>query len=257
MFRYEYPIFEHKNLLKKNMLDELRDYPLNLSRMYFSEYGDGIMQGCGLSWENEVLRLNPGLIHYGGNIYRMENPYSLACPATGQLTYLKVHFATIDYERGRQGGVGEILLSDEPPESGEMELGRFQLQEGARLRTVYENFEDYQTEYDTVNRIYVPYMQVDGVGLWPQLLKVYAVELLETGTTDVNDVSFAMALLGAGGHVSHECIAWYVHRAGGHDLKKTSNAEYYRGLLDVLKNRVNGGTGWKHQDGSRRQMILL
>lgn len=35
MFRYEYPIFEHKNLLKKSMLDELRDYPLSLSRMYF------------------------------------------------------------------------------------------------------------------------------------------------------------------------------------------------------------------------------
>ena len=25
MFRYEYPVFEHKNLLKKSMLDELRD----------------------------------------------------------------------------------------------------------------------------------------------------------------------------------------------------------------------------------------
>lgn len=58
MFRYEYPIFEHKNLLKKSMLDELRDYPLSLSRMYFSGYGDGILEGCALSWE-------PGVLHLG------------------------------------------------------------------------------------------------------------------------------------------------------------------------------------------------
>ena len=30
--------------------------------------------------------------------------------------------------------------------------------------------------------------------------------------------------------------------------------EYYRELLDILKNRVNGGTGWKHQEGSRMKM---
>ena len=55
MFRYEYPIFEHKNLLKKSMLDELRDYPLSLSRMYFSGYGDGILEGCALSWEPDCF----------------------------------------------------------------------------------------------------------------------------------------------------------------------------------------------------------
>lgn len=257
MFRYEYPIFEHKNLLKKNMLDELRDYPLSLSKMYFGEYGDGIMQGCALSWENDVLSLNPGLIHYGGNIYRMEKPYSLACPATGQLAYLKVHFATIDYERGRQGGVGEILLSDEPPESGEMELGRFQLQEGARLRTTYENFEDYQTKYDTVNRIHVPYMQVDRAGLWPQLLKVYALELLETGTTDVHDVSFAMTLLGAGGHISHECVAWYVQKATGIHLETITNGCFYRAFLKILKDRKTGIRGKRENEGNYRQMLLL
>ena len=257
MFRYEYPIFEHKNLLKKDMLDELRDYPLSLSRMYFSEHGDGIMQGCELSWENDVLSLKPGLIHYGGNIYRMEKPYPLKCPATGQLTYLKVHFATIDYERGRQGGVGEILLSNDPPESGEIELGRFQLQEGARLRTVYENFEDYQTEYDTVNRIHVPYVQTDGVGLWPQLLRAYARELLETGTTDVHDVGFAMTLLGAGGHVSHECGAWYINKSESIHVEAMTNVCLYRALMRILTDRKVGISKKRENTSSYRQMLLL
>lgn len=257
MFRYEYPIFEHKNLLKKSMLDELRDYPLSLSRMYFSGYGDGILEGCALSWEPGVLHLGAGLLHYRGDIYRMEASCPLACSATDQLTYLKVRFATMDYERGKQGGMGEILLSNAPAENGEMELGRFRLQEGARLRTVYENFEDYQTEYDTVNRIHVPYAGPGGAGLWPQLLRTYAKELLETGTTDVYDVGFAMAVLGADGQASPMCIKAYLAGAGEETGEQFSNGECYRKLLHILRNRKSGGTGWKQQEGVRGQMILL
>lgn len=257
MFRYEYPIFEHKNLLKKSMLDALRDYPLSLSRMYFAGYGDGILEGCSLSWEQNVLYLGTGLLHYRGDIYRLEEACPLACSASDQLTYLKVRFATMDYERGRCSGIGEILLSSAPAESGEMELGRFRLQEGARLRTGYENFEDYQTEYDTVNRIHVPYAGPGGAGLWPQLLRVYAKELLETGTTDVYDVSFAMAVLGAEGQAAPACIRAYLAGAGEETGEQSGNGECYRKLLHILRNRKSGGTGWKQPEGVRGQMILL
>lgn len=257
MFRYGYPLFEHKNLLKKDMLDELRDYPLRMSQMYFEGYGDGILEGCGLRWERDVLYLETGLIHYQGNIYRMEEPCSLECPPTDQLTYLKVRFATMDYKRGWRSGIGEILLSTASIESGEMELGRFRLQEGARLRTVYENFEDYQTEYDTVNRIHVPYAGAGGAGMWPQLLKAYARELLETGTKDVYDVSFAMTVMGADGRVSPECIRWYLERSGDETREQRSNEDCYKKLLNILKIRKSGGTGWKQPEGGRGQMILL
>lgn len=257
MFRYEYPVFEHKNLLKKSMLDELRDYPLSLSRMFFAGYGDGILEGCSLRWEQDVLYLEPGLLHYQGDIYRMEAPCPLACTATDQLTYLKVRFATMDYERGKRGGMGEIQLNTIPAENGEIELGRFRLQEGARLRTVYENFEDYQTEYDTVNRIHAPYAGPGGAGLWPQLLRVYAQELLETGTTDVYDVSFAMTVLGTDGQAAPACIGSYLARAGDGTGEQGSNEECYQKLLRILKDRKSGGRGWKQPEGVRGQMILL
>lgn len=257
MFRYEYPIFEHKNLLKKSMLDALRDYPLSLSRMYFEGYGDGILEGCRLSWEKDVLYLGTGLLHYHGDIYRMEEPCPLECAATDQLTYLKVRFATMDYERGRRSGMGEVLLNTTPAESGEMELGRFRLQEGARLRTVYENFEDYQTEYDTVNRIHVPYAGPGGAGLWPQLLRNYATELLETGTTDAYDVSFAMTVLGAHGQAAPACIRAYLAGAGEETGEQLLNGECYQKLLRILKSRQSGSVGRKQTESVRGQMILL
>ena len=240
MFKYEYPVFTHKNILKKSMLDELRDYPVVVSRMLLSRCGDGILAGCEIGWENEVLRIQPGLIHYGGHIYRMEEPYTMACAPADVLTYIKVRFVTMDYERDHMGGMGEIILSETAPEHGELELGRFRLQEGARLRTVYENFEDYQTEYDTVNRIHVPYVQADGVGLWHCLLTAYGKELLETGTEDACDISFAMQLLGQQGHVSGELVKWYVEKAGGRVMETADNEALYTGLVRILRNRRAG-----------------
>lgn len=257
MFRFEYPIFEHKNLLKKSMLDALRDYPLKLSQMYFEGYGDGILEGCGLHWDQDILYLETGLLHYHGEIYRLEEPCPLACTATDQLTYLKVRFATMDYERGRRGGMGEVLLNTIPAESGEMELGRFRLQEGARLRTAYESFEDYQTEYDTVNRIHVPYAGPGGAGLWPQLLRNYATELLETGTTDAYDVSFAMTVLGTDGKAAPACIRAYLAGAGEETGEQLLNGECYQKLLRILKSRQSGGLGRKQAESVRGQMILL
>lgn len=257
VFRFEYPIFEHKNLLKKSMLDALRDYPLSLSRMCFAGYGDGILEGCGLHWDKDVLYLETGLLHYQGEIYRMEEICPLACAATDQLTYLKVRFATVDYERGRRGGMGEVLLSTIPAENGEMELGRFRLQEGARLRTAYEGFEDYQTEYDTVNRIHAPYAGPGGAGLWPQLLRTYAEELLETGTTNAYDVSFAMTVLGADGQAAPACISAYLTRAGEKAGEQPSNGEYYQKLLRILKDRQSGGVGRRQAESVRGEMILL
>ena len=257
MFKYEYPVFEHKNILKKEMLDELRDYPLSVSRMLLGEYGEGILTGCEIHWEKEVLTVHPGLLHYEGNIYRMEEPYTLECRPTDALTYIKIRFVTMNYGRDHKGGMGEILLSEEAPEEDELELGRFRLQEGARLRTVYENFEDYQTEYDTVNRIHVPFAQPDGVGLWQKLLMDYASELLETGTENVYDISFAMQLLGMQGRVTGRFVKMYVEKAGGRALTDGSNGAVYAGLLRILRERRAGESGWKRQEPLTRQMILL
>lgn len=257
MFKYEYPVFEHKNILKKAMLDELRDYPLSISRMLLSECGDGILMGCEISWDKEVLTVQPGLLHYGGHIYRMEEPYEVECRPADSLTYIKVRFVTMDYERDHMGGLGEIILSEDAPEGEELELGRFRLQEGARLRTVYENFEDYQTEYDTVNRIHVPYAQADGAGLWHKLLTDYATELLATGTEDAFDISFAMQLLGTQGRVAGGLVKWYVEKASGRRLADAGNEAVYTGLLRILKERRAGGSGWKRQEPLTKQMILL
>lgn len=256
MFIFETPVFEHKNILKKAMLDELRDYPLTISRMFWAESGDGIMTGCGITWREGVICIHPGVLHYRGNLYRMEKSCHLPCSATDRLTYIKVHFTAMEHERDRTRGIGEVFLSESDLENGEIELGRFRLQEGARLRCIYENFEDYQTEFDTVNRIQVPFCNAGGTGLWPQLLCSYAKELLETGTENVFDVTFAMQILGAEGRVAPGLVQQFVEKCLGESMIKAANRNVYMELLHILQERRSSGYS-RRKEIRTKQMVLL
>ena len=48
MFKNIYPLFERKRLLKKEMLENLRDYPRNIFQILYQSYSDGILSGCNI-----------------------------------------------------------------------------------------------------------------------------------------------------------------------------------------------------------------
>ena len=92
MFKYVYPQFEKKRLLRGEMLDQLRDYPKNYIKMSFQGYGDGVLAGCKLTWDNARLTVLPGIILYKGSLYIMETPYEMDCTALDRMRYLKYSF---------------------------------------------------------------------------------------------------------------------------------------------------------------------
>lgn len=257
MFKFEVPVFAHKSLLKKDMLDELRDYPLQIIRMMLKGCGDGILKGTKITWENNILKVHSGLLVHEGNIYRMEEECALPCKPTGRLTFIKISFSTMDYGKESMGGSGNIYIDESPPQKKEMEIGRFLLQKGARLRTEYENFEDYQTEFDTLNKIHAPYICQGGVGVCPEILMTYANELLKTETESPYDISFAMQVLGSQGQCAGELVEWYIEKNMGKKMEGYSNLLLYEKLKQILQERKNGNTDWGKKQGSIRQMLLL
>ena len=48
MFKNTYPLFERKKVLKKEMLENLRDYPRDVFHILYQDYSDGILVGCEL-----------------------------------------------------------------------------------------------------------------------------------------------------------------------------------------------------------------
>lgn len=242
MFRYVYPQFEKKRLLRGEMLEQLRDYPKDFICLSFDGYGDGIVSGCAITWDHAVLTIHPGILLYHKRVYLMEEPYGMECGALDVLRYLKVQFLTEERGSGHIAGNTRILLDEKAPDAAcEMELCRFRLQEGARLRDTYENFEDFSTAYDTVNLICAPYAAEGGSTLSPLLLRSFACEMMRKEGKTAPDLVFSMNILANSGHVAAECIREYLWAGTGERAEK--NREMYRGLLAVLRLREKGGTG--------------
>lgn len=254
MFRYVYPSFQLKHLLRVEMLEQLRDYPKNYLELMFSGYGNGIVRGCGISWNNNKLTIEPGIIYYNNNLYMLNERYLLECRPENEKRYLKIEFMEEIQEPNQTVGMGRIKLSrDKADPSCELELCRFLLQEGARLRNRYENFEDYSTEYDTINLIHVPYAAKGESSLHPGILKQFAKEALQTERNNPYDISFSMNILALDGSISKNCIKEYLHACGS-QLKNTDNQTLYEGLLYMLKGN---GENWSREGEQKRGRGIL
>lgn len=92
MFQNIYPVFEPKRLLKKEMLENLRDFPRSLFGLQYQNYSDGILYGCDITGTETGMILLPGILCYKGVPYFLERPYPVTCKAEGKMAYVKVHF---------------------------------------------------------------------------------------------------------------------------------------------------------------------
>lgn len=256
MFRYEEPQFEKKRLLRIEMLEQLRDYPRDYLKILYQGYSEGIVCGCRISWDAGQLTISPGILYHGEKLYFMEHLYTMECGAKDKVRYLKVQFLTEVKENGKILGNTRIVLDERKPDSAcEMELCRFRLQEGARLRDTYENFEDFSTEYDTINSIYVQYAAKNESILNPAILNMFARELLRDGAHEPVDICFAMNILSGHGQTSADCVREYLNLK----LKKviSGNIGTYRGLLDVLDIHKSDGTRKYSGEQNKRSIVLF
>lgn len=91
--------------------------------------------------------LLPGILCYKGVPYFLERPYPVSCKAEGKMAYVKVHFWDKTIGSGGEEYLSQIIVDEQEPDAEqELELARFKLQAGARLRSDYVDFYDYETE---------------------------------------------------------------------------------------------------------------
>ena len=234
MFQNIYPVFEPKRLLKKEMLENLRDFPRSLFGLQYQNYSDGILYGCDITGTETGMILLPGILCYKGVPYFLERPYPVSCKAEGKMAYVKVHFWDKTIGCGGEEYLSQIIVDEQEPDAEqELELARFKLQAGARLRSDYVDFYDYETEFDTVNRIYVPYAALDHPGIWPQILKSFARELLKYAVTDPWDCAFCLQCLQRKEAMPYEAVRAYLHARLGQN-KEYTNMQMYGALKRIL-----------------------
>ena len=162
--------------------------------------------------------------------------------------------SSVDYTRYCM----ELVLENEDTlEEGEFEVCRYKLQRGAVLRAEHENFEDMETEYDTLNYIHASWGGLRGKAMAPMVTRRFAMEILETEGCKAEDIMFAYFCLSQPGTVPMDILTDYLDRKNGKgkwDI--ASNQIVFGGMRTALKGIKGVGTGRCGESGGRRRIIV-
>ncbi|MEW8957310.1 hypothetical protein [Clostridium sp.] len=258
MFSNTYPLFKPGRILKIEMLEELRDFPREILDISLRNYSSGIISGCNIEVNNDYITVTKGIIKYQDMIYILKEDYTIPYESTNQIQVLKIRFLgeTINKDFIKLGS--QIFLDDKLETNiDEMELCRFKLKRGAKLRNNYVDFRDISTEYDTVNIINCPFSSYENSTLSPKILRRFGQEVLKCNTNNPLDISFAMMCIQSKEAIDRELIISYIEPRLKTSLRETSNHYLYNKLLEILESIKDGNGGKEKQERLRYKTILV
>lgn len=256
MFNNLYPKFSRGRILKTEMLDLLRDYPRDFIDLYYRDYGDGIIAGAEIKVQSERLIVSPGIVLYQGRIYMMKESVSLDYGVTNREAAVKIRFLEEDSGSDLITYCTAIVLEEQTGAVvPELELGRFKLKEGARLRQDYQSFSDMATEYNTLNILNVPYAAPGKSTLSPAILQSFASSMLQSGSDDPRDFYFAMMCLNEG-VLARDAIQHYIAARMDADIPSLTNEQMHKYLGRILAG-ARGRRGRTPMQAGGKQRVIV
>lgn len=282
-----YPLFERNRILRKELLSALRDYSFAYASLEYMEYGDGILRGCDIRIKEKKITVTPGIIKWGGHIFLMTQEECVDYAPSDRTVTIKLRLQkerTADFVSCRMELVSDYdalhsdhnalysehdgesqYLSAERQKDGtgiskhdmEFELCRYRLQEGARLRTDYKDFEDMGTQYDTVNYIHAAWGCLRGNSLSPVITRRFAQEVLKVEKRDPEDTTFAYLCLSQPGALPREILIDFVgQRNGCGVLRDAPNEVVFEEMCRALGKIRSGMGGERRERTGKRQIIV-
>ncbi|MGF9820970.1 DNA and RNA helicase [Brevibacillus agri] len=257
MFSHLHPQFHKGRILKREMLENLRDYPRHFVDLHFQMYSNGIISGMDVTVDDRHLIVGKGIVKHRGRVYLFEREERLPYTATGHETVLKIRFAEqatltdfFSYE------TSYVLDPETTIGEDERELGRFKLKEGAKLRADYPYFLDLTTEYNTWIFAHAEHAGYEQPTLAPAILRYFSYELLKTGTTNAYDLAFAMQGINAE-RVERNLILHYISSRLGSNHRPGSPLQMVKCLGRILEEAKNGEKPRQEWRASGRQRVIV
>jgi len=249
--------FEHKvpalqpGTFKKEIAQCLLGIALDEQNIRFHDHTDGIVMGCGLVEEGMKVGLVGGIVKYAGRLYKLTERVFVPYAHTDEWAVLKLRFSPLVQHPEYIHYTAELVLDakvDIMP--NEMELGRFKLKKGSRLRTVYKDFWDMVTEFDTVNLVHVNQAARHQPTFSPAITMHFAREAFSYLGNNCLDAAFCTACLSSGEAMGRELITQYVCNRLGQRYKEMNNTQLHGALgkiLDLIIGRAHDDSGKGHQ----------
>lgn len=252
-----FPLFEHTEILKTAMLAELRDYAYEYGQLSYADMSDGILSGCHITTTVDTIALGRGTIHYQNHIYLITKPFVLAYYPTDIWTAFLLQFKGAHQQDGYICRDVEARLTDQlQPSEQNLELCRFKLQSGAKLRINYVDFADRDTEFDTVNTIYAPFAASSVSSLSPDITRAFAQEA-SVYTLEPIDTAFCLQALNSQGAMNREAILFYLAVRLGINTNGYDNPSIFKALLDILQQIKGGGQRRSSRAARERRQLLV
>lgn len=240
MFVNIFPNFDKGRILKKEMLDNLRDYPRNFFDIYFKDFSKGIISGADLVVGEKDITIKKGIIKFDSKLYMLEKEVSIPYYATNRESIIKVRFLDSAINSDFTVNTAEIFIDDNTNiERDELELGRFKLKERAQLRQDYTDFHDFSTEYNTLNIINVEYSGVGKSTMNPIILRYFSKIILKNKADNPYDITFAMQCMNQK-YTDREVVLYYISNRLGIEYKEYSNMQIYRYLCQIARDAESG-----------------
>ena len=252
MFQALEAAFERRDILKAQTLNELLNAGLNYTEQAYSTYGDGILQDFVIESQDGFICVKKGLIKFQGKIYCNDSELKLRLVPNNAMEYLKVAFHEVSREGGVKKWSTDLMLNEKTPErNNEIELCRFQYQEGAKLRNDYSSFKDCASSYNVVNRLHATYAAPGGDGLAPVITMKFAEEMQKGDLKDPIDFAFMMECA-RGNVLNRNIIITYLRTRFGVVLEHATNQELFREMEKILDGQAKPKT-----TKSREQRMII
>lgn len=255
-----YPAFERGRIMKKELLWALRDYSYSALQLQYQGYSDGIISGCRIQAADDTLYIGSGIIKCQGFIFLLTGEEQVRYVPTDQYISLKFRLKEKENLSDYTRYVTEFILDENLERTqSEIELCRFKLKEGARLRTEYKDFYDIQTEFDTVNLADATWSAQGGQALSKDVTDYFANKVLECKNAEDKDIQFAYFLLQSRGAVPHKILNDYIARRRGDTMKNEtfSGKEAFWKLEEILSDIRKGKSAYRTERMNRDNRMIV
>lgn len=215
------PVFEKGLILKQHMLEALRDYPRELTKNLFCEYGSGIITGCNISVSENVLSVGEGIVKINGEVYILTKPLSVNAEDEINYVYLKITSESLADGTNLQI---EVIQKNEKNDNL-FEIARYT--KNAVLKPYNKIEELFSDVSNRIDQRYVLQSVAGGNTLLSGYYRLYAEKVLSSVNADMQDIAFAYQCLNGIGSI--EIVKAYFHT----DDMSNQN------ILSLMKQRLS------------------
>ncbi|MBD5464508.1 MAG: hypothetical protein HDR22_01570 [Lachnospiraceae bacterium] len=248
MAGYKVPVFEKGTILTHEMMNALKNNTLDLGRLSYYGYSDGILSGCAVSMSDNTIFVSQGIIIFQQNLYFLSKDMKVTIQPGNGWQYLYFQIGSLWRDKSFVLGEVQLELTTNAGDhieacSNKIEICRFRLQNGAILRTQYRNFADLNTEFDTINEIYAQWSGFGRVSISNKILRIFAKEAVKESLDDPQDILFIQQILALDGKtLNRNVIEFYISLKLGQTYDEMSNQQIYEGLKAILKDIRHGNS---------------